>query len=79
MFFSLGAALTAAVMTFSGCSPCFKATHMRHKAAKKTGAERHKLEGQAASMEAACLKKRDAKYDSKMQNKFEDMEKKARN
>lgn len=72
-------ALAASTMLLSGCSACSKATSLRHKAARKTGAERSRLEGQAASLEGACMKKRDAKYDNKMQKQFEDMEQKARN
>ena len=74
------AATAALVMSFQGCSACYQATKLRRKAVKaKSAAERHKLEGQAASLEAACLKKRDEKYDNDMMKEFEDMEKKAKN
>ena len=69
----------AAMLCLTSCGVCYKATKLRRKAAKASGAERHKLEGQAASLEAACLKKRDAKYDGKMQKEFEKMEKDAKN
>jgi hypothetical protein len=72
-------ALAALSVCLDGCSTCYKARSFRKKAAKSSGAERHRLEGQAASLEAACLKGRDDKYDQKMQKQFEDMENKARN
>jgi hypothetical protein len=72
-------AIILAVITLclSSCGPCYKATKLRKKADKATGAEQHRLRGQAASLEAACLKKRDKKYENEMQRKFEEMEKQA--
>ena len=71
--------LVSLLLCLSSCSPCYKATKIRRKAGKTSGAERHRLEGQAASFEAACLKKRDDKYDSKLRKQYEAMENKARN
>ncbi len=77
-FYVLCVALMAFSLCLDGCSACRKAQRLRHQAARTSGAERHRLEGQAASLEAACLKKRDEKYDNKMQKQFEDLENKAR-
>ncbi|MBD3392940.1 MAG: hypothetical protein GF418_12615 [Chitinivibrionales bacterium] len=73
------ALLATFCLVAGSCSPCYKATRLRRKAGRTSGRERHMLEGKAASLEAACLKKRDAKYESKMQKEFEEMEDKARN
>lgn len=78
-WFLMISALTAFALMLSSCSPCAKATRLRRKARRADNvAERHNLERQAASFESVCMQKRDAKYENKMQEKFQEMEEKAR-